>query len=120
GGFIIRGGFGAGKSHLLEYLQHRAQERGFVTSRIIIGKQTPLHDPAKVFRSALESARVPGKRGEAMEVITVSLKFHEPAYGHFLNWVNDPKSNLNERFAASLYLFENLEDTEFSQVIQRF
>lgn len=120
GGFIIRGGFGAGKSHLLEYLQHRAQERGFVTSRVIIGKQTPLHDPAKVFRAALESAHVPGKRGQAMEVITGTLKFTRPEYSTFVEWVNDPKSDLNDRFAASLYLFENLGDREFAQVIARF
>src|SRR5687767_7587128 len=75
GGFIISGGFGSGKSHLLEYLRHRAHERGFVTSRIIIGKQTPLHDPAKVFRAALENARVPGRRGEAMEAITGALEY---------------------------------------------
>lgn len=120
GGFLIRGGFGAGKSHLLEYLQHRAEERGFVTSRIIIGKQTPLHDPAKVFRAALESAHVPGKRGEAMEVITGTLKHGSPLYGDFRQWVNDPRSGLNDRFAASLYLSENLQDAEFSQVIHRF
>jgi hypothetical protein len=117
---MISGGFGSGKSHLLEYLQHRAQERGFVTSRIIIGKQTPLHDPAKVFRAALETARVPGKRGEAMEVITGGLQYVSPAYAEFLKWVTDPRNGLNERFPASVYLFENLQDMEFSQVIRRF
>lgn len=120
GGFIIRGGFGAGKSHLLEYLQHRAEERGFVTSRIIIGKQTPLHDPAKVFQEALESAHVPGKRGQAMEIITGGLRYNTPEFGRFLDWVNDPRTGLNDRFAASLYLFQNLQDPEFAQVIQRF
>src|SRR5688572_23858580 len=120
GGFLIKGGFGSGKSHLLEYLQHRAQHRNFVTSKIIIGKQTPLHDPTKVFRSALESARVPGRRGEALETITAALDYRSARYDEFLKWVGDPRTGLNERFAATLYLFENLDDLEFSQVIRRF
>jgi hypothetical protein len=120
GGFLIRGGFGAGKSHLLECMRHRAEAANFVTSRVIVGKQTPLHDPAKVFRAALEGARVPGYRGEAIEVITSRLDYTTPAYGEFLAWVHDPRNGLNDRFGASLYLFENLDDLEFSDVIRRF
>src|ERR1035437_6472812 len=35
-GFLLAGNFGAGKSHLLESLQHRALEEHFVTSKLVI------------------------------------------------------------------------------------
>ena len=56
GGLIVGGGFGAGKSHLLEHLPHLALQSDFVVSRVVISKETPLHDPVKVFRAAAESA----------------------------------------------------------------
>src|SRR4051794_18542743 len=49
GGMLIGGGFGSGKSHVLEHLIHLALEAGFVVSRVVISKETALHDPAKVF-----------------------------------------------------------------------
>jgi hypothetical protein len=120
GGFLINGGFGSGKSHLLEYLQHRAEDQGFVCSKIIVGKQTPLHDLGKVFRAAIESARVPGRRGPALESITASLDYTSHPYGDFLTWIDHPRTGLNDRFGASVYLFQNLQDLEFSNVILRF
>jgi hypothetical protein len=58
-GLLLGGGFGSGKSHALEHLAHLALERGFVVSRVVISKETPLHDPVKVLRSAVESALTP-------------------------------------------------------------
>lgn len=65
-GLLIAGGFGAGKSHVLEHLQHVALERNFVCSRVVISKETPLYDPAKVFLAAVDSAVVPDRRGQAV------------------------------------------------------
>ena len=55
-GLMVEGGFGAGKSHLLEYLKYLALEQGFVCSVVVLGKETPLYDPAKVFAAAAEAA----------------------------------------------------------------
>ena len=44
-GLLIGGGFGSGKSHTLEHLSVMAAERGFVVSRVVVSKETPLHDP---------------------------------------------------------------------------
>ena len=64
GGMLIGGGFGAGKSHVLEHLAHLALWRpGFVVSKVVISKETGLHDPAKVFAAAIAEARVPGRVG---------------------------------------------------------
>ena len=62
-GWLIAGDFGAGKSHLLEYLQHVALEENFVSSKVVVSKETPLHDPAKLYRAAVEAAVVPDKTG---------------------------------------------------------
>src|SRR2546430_886922 len=48
-GLLLGGGFGAGKSHLLEHLARLGIDAGFTVSRVVISKETPLHDPAKVF-----------------------------------------------------------------------
>jgi predicted ATPase len=46
-GILIAGDFGAGKSHLLEYLQHIALENNFVCSKVVISKETLFTTPAK-------------------------------------------------------------------------
>ena len=63
-GLLISGGFGSGKSHLLEYLEDRALAERFVCSRIVIGKETPLYDPGKLFRAAVGSAVVRASQGK--------------------------------------------------------
>ena len=58
----VGGGFGAGKSHLLEHLAQLALQIDFVVSRVVISKETPLHDPVKVFRAAAEAPLLPHGR----------------------------------------------------------
>lgn len=122
GGVLFAGDFGSGKSHLLEYLRHLAVEENFVASKVVISKETPLHDPAKVFRAAAENAVVPGRHGSALTEIAHSLDFDSERYADFYRWSNSPQAGLNERFPASLYLFENLmsADREFAERIIRF
>jgi len=79
-GLLVAGDFGAGKSHLLEYLMHLALEQNFVCSKIVISKETPLFDPAKLYRAVAEAAIVPGKRGSAMTEIATALKFNNLDY----------------------------------------
>ncbi|HEX8487475.1 MAG TPA: BREX system ATP-binding domain-containing protein, partial [Propionibacteriaceae bacterium] len=59
GSMLIGAGFGEGKSHLLAHLSHLARSAGFVVSTVVISKETPLHDPAKVLRAALDSTVSP-------------------------------------------------------------
>jgi hypothetical protein len=111
-GLLFAGDFGAGKSHLLEYLQHLALQRGFVCSKVVISKETPLYEPAKLYRAALESAIVPGKRGAALPEIADELDFTSPTYVEFSRWVGQPESGLNSRFPATLFLAERVKDAE--------
>ncbi len=105
-GMLVAGDFGAGKSHLLEYLSHIALEQNFVCSKVVVSKETPLYDPVKLYRAAVESAVVPGKRGAALTEIATRLNFKSQPYADFYQWVNRPGVDLNSRFAATLFLFE--------------
>ncbi len=105
-GLLIAGDFGNGKSHLLEYFKHVALENNFVCSKIVISKETPLYDPGKVFRAAIEAARVPGILGSAMTDIASQLNFDSQQYRDFFLWLQGGNTGLSEWFGASLYLFE--------------
>ena len=119
-GMLIAGDFGSGKSHLLEHFQHIALEENFVCSKVVISKETPLYDPAKVYRSAMQEARVPGKTGHALSEIAFSIKFDSPTFADFEKWVNSADRSLNSRFAATVYIFRYGEDIEVRDRIIRF
>jgi hypothetical protein len=107
-GFLLAGNFGSGKSHLLESLQHRAREQGFVTAKILVSKETPLYDPIKLFRAAIGAAQLPGRRGAALTQIAEELNPRDERFLDFYTWVQQARPEvLNQRFAASLNLFED-------------
>lgn len=121
GGMVIGGGFGSGKSHVLEHLAHCALDAGFVVSKVVISKETALHDPAKVFRAAIDDARVPGKRGSAIDEIAAGLATASPDYAELYRWLHSDDAPVNSRFAASLFLYEYARgDAEFADRIVRF
>ena len=107
-GMLIAGDFGAGKSHMLEYLQHVALEERFVCSRVVISKETPLYDPVKFYRAAMRSAVAPGKRGTALVEVAAHLDPTSEAYNELNAWAHNPTSGLNSRFASTLFLFKRL------------
>jgi hypothetical protein len=121
-GILIGGGFGSGKSHLLEHLTHLALGEGYAVSRVVVSKETPLHDPAKVFRAAAEGAVVAGGHGPAVSEAAARLDFQGPAYAELLRWAVSPAAGLNERFAASLLLYAKTRerDPELAEEIVRF
>jgi hypothetical protein len=108
GGLLIAGDFGTGKSHLLEYLYHMALERNFVSSKIVISKETPLYDPAKLYRCAIDAAMVPDKQGSALHEITQTLNDKSPEYVAFCQRVNSDSRDFDARFAATLYIYEHV------------
>ena len=120
-GMLVEGGFGTGKSHLLECLQHMALEQQFLTSRVVISKETPLYSPALMFRAAIESAVIPDKHGEVLLEVAQGLQFQSPQYAVFSEWVNRQSGEIDARFAATLFLYERmLNDPELSHRIIRF
>jgi bacteriophage exclusion system BrxC/D-like protein len=124
GGLLVGGGFGSGKSHLLEHLTHLALQADFVVSRVVVSKETPLYDPVKVLRAAAESALLPNgyEQGSALAEAAATLDADSAAWVELSRWVTSPHSELNERFAATLLLFGRLgaNDGELAEAIIRF
>lgn len=111
-GLLLGGGFGAGKSHLLTHLAHLAMSAGFVVSTVVISKETPLHDPVKIFRAAAQGALGPGRAHGVLADAAAALDPDTPRYGELTRWVNSQASGLDERFAATLFLHERLRGGE--------
>lgn len=119
-GILLDGGFGTGKSHVLEYLQGLALEKNFACSRIVISKETPLYSLVKIFRAAMETAIIPGKRGGTLAEVAGELNFQGPDYAEFYEWVHGT-GELDSRFAATLFLYERMaNDRELSHRLVRF
>ncbi len=120
-GLLIAGDFGTGKSHVLQHLALLAVAENFVVSRIVISKETPLYDPAKVFRAAVESAKVPGRTGMAIHEIALSLRQDSAAYADLYRWANRDDSGIAPIFPATLLLHERLNnDPELTEEVRNF
>src|SRR3954454_17071328 len=104
-GLLIRGDFGTGKSHTLEFLREIALDQNFVCSRLYINKETPLYDPVKLFQAAAESAVAPSRSGSALVEVANQLVFNSQPYRDFERWSNQAATALDVRFPASLLLF---------------
>ncbi|HEY2105888.1 MAG TPA: BREX system ATP-binding domain-containing protein, partial [Candidatus Binataceae bacterium] len=107
-GMLVTGDFGAGKSHLLQYLQHLALMENFVCSRVVISKETQLSDPAKVFKAAIESAQVPGLIGQAIQEIAARLRRDSADYAGLRRWCERHAATHGPLFAATLLIHERL------------
>ncbi len=122
GGLLLGGGFGAGKSHLLEHLARLALDAGWTVSRVVISKETPLYDPAKVFRAAADSALRAGQARPAVIEAAMALDLDGRGYAELLRWATSSGSELNERFPATLALFAQARerDAAFVEAILQF
>ena len=108
GGLLLGGGFGAGKSHLLTHLAALAMSSGFVASTVVVSKETPLYDPVKTYRAAMESALDPGRAHGVLADAATDLDPDTPRYAEFTRWVNSQAGGMDERFAATLLCHERL------------
>jgi hypothetical protein len=120
-GLLLGGGFGSGKSHLLEHLAHLALDRGFAVSRVVVSKETPLHDPAKVLRAAVDSAITHGGAVGAVAEAAAGLDPGSARYAELLRWASGSAS-VDDRFALTLSLLPRAQagDDEFAEAIIRF
>lgn len=106
-GMLLKGGFGTGKSHTLEFLHQRALKGNFVCSKVTINKETPLHDPLRLFRAAAESAVVPGRCGNGIREAARTIDFAGKHYRELREWAQAAHSTVDSRLAASLLIFES-------------
>ncbi len=119
-GMLVAGEFGAGKSHLLGGLESLALERGFVCSRVVISKETPLFDLDKVFRAAVVSGRVPNTTGQMVEELAQRLDRDSARYREFVRWADEDSNGLHRIFPATLTVHEHSRDLELASEIAWF
>ena len=74
-------------------------------SRVVVSKETPLHDPAKVLRAAVESAVSPDGAVGAVAEAAAGLDPDSPGYAELLRWATASAAPVDERFPATLSLF---------------
>jgi hypothetical protein len=87
GGLLLGAGFGAGKSHVLTHLSAVALERGFAVSTVVVSKETPLYDPAKVLRAAVDTLTGPGRIGGVLTDAVAGLDPDSAGYAELRRWV---------------------------------
>lgn len=104
-GQVIAGGFGAGKSHLLGYLQELALNENFIVSWVVISKETPLFDLRKLYVSAIRNATVPNLNDDAMTAVLSKLRPKSGAYDDLVQWAESAEAELSPLFAGLLHLF---------------
>lgn len=109
---LISATFGAGKTHLLNYLQTIAEREGFVTSYVVISPEMPLGNGHMVVKALSEAAVAPGQTGKAMRALASGLRTDSEAYKELQNWAKD--ASIDDRFRALLHLYEAFRaDEEF-------
>lgn len=115
-GLLLEGEFGTGKSHCLEYLRHLALENHFVCSTLVLNKEMPLHNLARIYRGCVESAVVGDKKGPALtEIVNSYNPNRAPFYPELFQWAH--QEDKDPRIGATLYLFEDCKDENLREKI---
>jgi hypothetical protein len=109
---LISATFGAGKTHLLTYLQSLAEREGFVTSYSVISPEMPIGNAHFVSRALAESARAPGRAGRALRALAPELPEGPGALGVVSSWIEN--AGVDDRYRALIRLYEAYRaDEEF-------
>jgi len=120
-GLGIAGGFGSGKSHFLVYLAEVARAQNFVVSRVVVSKETPLSDPARVFEAAVRAAALPDRPDDAITGALTILRQSRDKMAALESAVEQAADALAPIFSALLFLLRR--DTlpaGFARQIERF
>lgn len=119
-GMLVAADFGGGKSHVLEYLSHKARQENFAVSKVVISKETQLFDPLKLYLAAVDSLVCENVVGDALREIAVTrLSTTSPQFAELSLWLRD--SGLDSRFAATAWLFERATaSSEIQEELVRF
>ncbi len=103
-GLGIAGDFGTGKSHLLGCLAEIALTQGFVVSRVVVSKETPLSDPARLYQAALREAALPDRNDDPMTAALAELRRQPARLSDLQAAVSAPGSGFAPVFGALLFL----------------
>lgn len=120
-GFVISGTFGSGKSHLVEELHQRALASNFVSSKVAISKETPLHLPARVVQAVVGAMQAKDKPEGLLLDMLLSYKSDRPAARDLHKWCGGAKSGVSTTFGALLDLRDvGIEDLDVVDLVLRY
>ena len=103
-GIGMAGGFGTGKSHMLGYLAEVARQQGFVVSRVVVSKETPLSHPGHVLAAALRDAALPDRPDDPIAACVSALRAQPETLDALEIAVSTPDAGFSPIFAACLFL----------------
>jgi len=103
-GIGMAGGFGTGKSHMLGYLAEVARRQGFVVSRVVVSKETPLSHPGHVLAAALRDAALPDRPDDPIAACVSALRAQPETLDALEIAVSTPDAGFSPIFAACLFL----------------
>ena len=117
---VVSAKFGAGKSHLLNYLQALAAQQGFVTSFVVVSPEMPLGNAPIVLRTLAEAAQAPGNADTALRALAANLNTSSTAFNDLKAWTRE--AGLDDRFRALLHIYQEFRaDEELrAQVLEDF
>lgn len=114
-GTLIAADFGVGKSHTLSYFEQEALSRNFVVSRLVISKETPLYNPAKLFQAAVREARLPESRGSLLHELALRVDYQSERAQAFVEW--SKRGQPYGMLAASVLIEERSSNAELKEQI---
>lgn len=120
-GFVISGTFGSGKSHLVEELHQRALAANFVSSKVSISKETPLHLPAKIVQAVVGAMQARDKPEGLLLDMLLGYQPGTPAARDLHKWCGTKTSGVSVTFGSLLDLRDaGIEDPEVVDLVLRY
>jgi hypothetical protein len=119
-GFVVAGGFGTGKSHLLGYLREAALLRNFVVSTVTVSKETPLSIPGATYAAAMRNATVHGVNDDAITLALTNIERSEGAVQSLELWAATPSAAMSPMVCAVLHILGRSMDAELRHAIEAF
>ena len=107
---VVAANFGAGKTHLLEYLQTLAERMNCVTSYVVVSPEMPLGNAHVVLKAIAENSRAPGRTGKALRALMSDFNTSSPEYAAVREWSRT--AGLQDSFNAILHLYAEFRADE--------
>jgi hypothetical protein len=107
---VVAANFGAGKTHLLEYLQTLAERANCVTSYVVVSPEMPLGNAHVVLKAIAEGSRAPGRTGKALRALMSDFSTSSPEYAAVREWART--AGLQDSFNAILHLYAEFRADE--------
>ena len=100
-GFVFFGGFGTGKSHVLEAFSKRALDENFVVSRATISQNVKLGTPADIIKSLLSDTQTLNHLEDGLERLLGDATASGNGFVPLITWI---QNEVNSSRMSSIYL----------------